>query len=1042
MLAFLLILVLSTVGILLAYRFSPASAVGKRLRDALSPFEELEEELRSLRESLRNEIEQSSNYYIEGVHAARLNGVLLDELKRYGTGMRLQALKDIGVRTVADLQGWGEYRISQVRGVGPKSASAIGQAVATIVAAAKAAPINYPAVPFSGETERQFMQALYRQHWFDTHISEQGSAFSAIVLSHQCTRDAILAKTTLGSWLWKLGANETIRRSVDGGNTIVEALQAQSLRSMKETLSISLIHNRAVCSNRVPVESIIQDVNCNREFYDSHLTRLLGKSSGVTSARPALPQVGPNPSASSEVVHVEFGRVVPGPPPEPVRTGWTNSTSAGKQMQASENLVSVSIGSNFGHKPTDFTVPAAPHSAEPGHLRWLAKGEPIQIQGRRLAQGFVYVGKAIGTEQHFALNPWLSAGSADAASSGATEYYSSYGTLSSEQRGRYLGWLAEGALSSTEPGFGMLYFYGIERRVLDLIRGRVSNPLPGELEQLMQEVRRLGDLFKEKPGSVTYCCLRLSEFVIGSTIDKTSVPELPKSWAKTYELPFIIRFGIGCFVRDGKPIPVEWALRWAYVEPTIYLRTPATRCPEEFETAFAFVYKEKFGGGLLIPANKTKLKLTYQAGWPMHMEPEIKYDFPGIPDIAALTVPVQSLKALVEESTAMIDGYSRYLGRNTTRTGTLEAVLNLDPRFWPSSMRERWQAFRTSFVDPIQPVTMGALLRELGYVGDPAVAKIVEIAANLSRALVGFEPDIVFGARRPKPSEIIVLFPLSTESSSDRAAAEYRKASLIVSLSACVALADGLASEAESTAVKEMIASWQHLHFDLRNRLRAQYRLQVGQGITFASLKSRFASLTSDGRMQMAQSLSSLATVDGSIAAAEVRLLEQVYRALELEPQLLYSHLNCTTPETRESVPQLLSDFSATPAYGVDAARLAALRRETDQVTALLAEVFVEEEPLNVTLSQTTNPPPATELCPELKMLPGLDVKHQRFLAELLRKPSWSRSELESTAARMRIMLDGALERINEAAFDLAGEPVTEGDDPVYVQQNILENAR
>jgi hypothetical protein len=47
---------------------------------------------------------------------------------------------------------------------------------------------------------------------------------------------------------------------------------------------------------------------------------------------------------------------------------------------------------------------------------------------------------------------------------------------------------------------------------------------------------------------------------------------------------------------------------------------------------------------------------------------------------------------------------------------------------------------------------------------------------------------------------------------------------------------------------------------------------------------------------------------------------------------------------------------------------------------------------------------------------------------------------LEETASKMQIMLDGALERINEASFDLLGEPITEGDDPICVQQNILEN--
>ncbi len=94
---------------------------------------------------------------------------------------------------------------------------------------------------------------------------------------------------------------------------------------------------------------------------------------------------------------------------------------------------------------------------------------------------------------------------------------------------------------------------------------------------------------------------------------------------------------------------------------------------------------------------------------------------------------------------------------------------------------------------------------------------------------------------------------------------------------------------------------------------------------------------------------------------------------------------------------------------------------------------------------ETTAPAPAT--VPPVSgpteirehLLPGLDPALNRFVAEIVQKPSWSRGELEVTAARFQIMLDGALERINEAAFDFLGEPLTEGDDPVYVQQIILE---
>lgn len=208
-----------------------------------------------------------------------------------------------------------------------------------------------------------------------------------------------------------------------------------------------------------------------------------------------------------------------------------------------------------------------------------------------------------------------------------------------------------------------------------------------------------------------------------------------------------------------------------------------------------------------------------------------------------------------------------------------------------------------------------------------------------------------------------------------------------------------------------------------------------------ASFKSRFSSLAPEGRMQLAMALSSLATVDGNIAAAEVKLLEQVYRALELEPQLLYSHLNGGSQRVRPSESSVLSTSVGTHGYTVNAARLTALRQETEQVSALLAGVFVEEETPDAAQIQAPNPISSLEAPPQGELLPGLDSKHNQFLAELLQKPSWTRSELEATATKMQIMLDGALEQINEAAFDLIGESLTEGDDPVYVQQNILENA-
>ena len=1038
----LLFVLLFVAGTVLAYRFSPASKLKRRMWEALSPFEELDTELKDLRQNLLAEIELSSNQYVQGIQGERLKAISLDELKKHATGMRLQALKDVGICSVADLQGWNEYRVSQVRGVGPKSASAIVQAVDKITLATKSIPIDHPVPPFSSDAGRRTVQSLYRQRWFDTHIAEHVDKFAKNLATHQSTRDEVIAKTSFSRWLWKFGSNETIHHNIDKANALIGALEEESSRSLRDKLSMSLNDCRTICANRVPAESIIQDFSENLEFYDSWLTRQIGRSAGNIATKPTQKQEAATASAAPDLAHVEFGRMVPGPPPLPLAESREGQASSRAQMQGPERLISVSVGSKAWEQPTEFTLPVAPRAVKSKELRWLGRGEPIQVQGRTLPCGFVYVGKGTNFEQYYALDPLLSATVGMAIPPDVIGYYFNYATLNPEQRASYLDWLAAGASSLTEPGLGMLYFYGLERRVLDLIQGNVSNPPEQELEQLVDEIHRLRLLFQEKPGSVTHCCLRLADFAAARALGGVTVPDLPRAWERTFELPFIMRYGLGCFMRDGKPIPMEWALRWAYVEPTIYLRTPATRCPQEFEAAFASVYKEKFGDGLVVPANKTKLKLAYQPGWPMHLEPEIKYEFSGIPDVAALSSPQQTLKEIIEQSTTAIDGYSRYLGRNTAKAGTLEAFLNLPLRFWPSTECERWQAFLTSIVAPIEPVTLEALLRELGYVGDPPSAKITEIVTNLNHALVGFEPDVLSGARRPKPAEMIVLFPLTSESTSDRTTDEYKKASLTVSLSACVALADGHASPEEAAAVEAMIGSWKHLHVDQCTRLRAQYQLQVRQGTSLASFKSRFANLTLEGRMQLALALSSLATVDGNIAPSEVKLLEQVYRALGLDPQLLYSHLYGSGHYAHGVESLEPSQSSQNHAYTLDASRLAAIRQETEQVSALLAGVFVEEEKPNEAPTQVTGPISYSVLHPQDELLPGLDAKHQRFLAEILQRPSWTRSELVGTAAKMQIMLDGALERINEAAFDLVGEPITEGDDPVYVQQNILEDAK
>src|ERR1035441_6286566 len=107
----------------------------------------------------------------------------------------------------------------------------------------------------------------------------------------------------------KFGSNETIHHNVDKANALIEALDEESSRSLRDKLSMSLNECRTVCANRVPDESIIRDFNENREFYDSCLTRQIERSACDIATNPTPKQVAVTAPVPPNLAHVEFGRM-------------------------------------------------------------------------------------------------------------------------------------------------------------------------------------------------------------------------------------------------------------------------------------------------------------------------------------------------------------------------------------------------------------------------------------------------------------------------------------------------------------------------------------------------------------------------------------------------------------------------------------------------------------------------------------------------------------------------------------------------------------
>lgn len=243
-------------------------------------------------------------------------------------------------------------------------------------------------------------------------------------------------------------------------------------------------------------------------------------------------------------------------------------------------------------------------------------------------------------------------------------------------------------------------------------------------------------------------------------------------------------------------------------------------------------------------------------------------------------------------------------------------------------------------------------------------------------------------------------------------------------------------------SLTKQINAWAHLSDTQRKRLKAHLRLGIDQPATLASLKKKLEPLAEDARRSICRLLAHLTQTDGVVSPAEVKFLERTYKALALDTKLVYSDLHASpapnvvpTTSTTQATP-VVTAIGGTAGFALDPARIAQLEKETAEVSELLAKVFVDEE--------AQEPAQIMEVAPEEEPaaapgILGLDADHSAFVRILVSRTSWLRGELADAAADMELMLDGALEHINEAVLDALDAPLTEGDDPIEINKEVLE---
>lgn len=677
---------------------------------------------------------------------------------------------------------------------------------------------------------------------------------------------------------------------------------------------------------------------------------------------------------------------------------------------------------------------------------WVPPGRETSVAGYSIRGGMIYVGRGLSSITGLRVEPALidpslpvKRSSPDRSGASMT-YWPSYSSITPECRAAYLDWLATGRRDpSAYIGYVFLYFYGLERRALaDAAR---SGGAKGDLPAITAEVEQLLQIYGSNGSFRGYTTQLLDVLTMLAERGDELQPPMERSG---YELPVSLRVGIGRLVASGKPLSADWALSWFLTHPETGARTrmPMRRCPQEFSELFRTRYVGEYGDGLMLKPNRSKLKMTITpASASFGGQVDLSMD---LPDVAALPAPFSKLRQIGESCAADLDAFSRWVGRNSDAPKTIAAVALLPPELATThdspEARGLWDwVQKTVGSRELAVVNTDDLLQHCASFGHGKLAKseAVLLAQLLEKGGYGIEPDIRFGGAPLAPGGTAVVFKL-VPGARAIASPQYAAATVLLHLAVAISAADGSISPSEEQHLEEHLQRALALGDAERLRLSAHLAWLVKSPPSLTGLRKRLEPLDQRQRSAIADFIIGVAGADGQISPDEIRTLGKVYPMLGLAADDVYSHVHAmaagaaTVIEGSEPVtviPAQPSTGFAVPsrpipaqAVQLDMTTVNAKLAESAKISAILDDIFTDDEPVSL-------PPPITPQAPTGKVSSAYGV----LLSRLVERSEWSRAEFEAIAAECRLLPDGAIDTINEAAFDHTGGPVLEGDDPIQV---------
>lgn len=701
----------------------------------------------------------------------------------------------------------------------------------------------------------------------------------------------------------------------------------------------------------------------------------------------------------------------------------------------------------------------------PAEVAFFGPSTPLYLDRGTIFGALVY---ATSSPQHGSFDASLIDGSLPIAPPhvGKVEdlpYWPTYRDASPGQRSCYLDWLVGGRCDpGIELGYVFIYFYGLERRIL----------LDNEDHQAVaEEVLRLRGIYRHSRSFQRYSS-SLLWMILALTAKRSplSTEVVEKVFATTERWDEERLGSCLAYLHDSQ---AKLNPEWAYLVAKQDRRVQSSVIVRRHENLFADLFRKKFAQrfpeGMELQASKRATPLTYRPASGTLLESSggrITNRFVEIPNVLGIE---SQFKPLVELWNECVDEMRAYDKAHRVQ-GELSAAAY---EALPAELRQgehpdyaKWfdlwrQTVNTDGV-PVVSLPQLAALKGIAERRTLLKSQCLELLQTADSIGIGLEPDSRLMGRNYRWDDVVTMFLLDGEESSDPAA--YQAAASMLQLGLTVAAADGQVDPDEVVRITQHLEDQFELTREQSRRLEASRLLlqhtRPDAAKLFSQLKKR---LSTSQRVLVGEYLIGIAAADQIITPEENHCLQRIFAGLEIPSDRLRQLMQPVVTAIPVGATPAGSYGAAEASFYLDQQAISRIMRDTDEVASILRTAMAEADeenadddviatasntaarvPVAATIATATAnnaPSSAAEPIRQTRLDPSNEPppRFHAFYHSLILKAEWSEAEAKEMARKHGVMLGGAVEALNEWSQDRWNDWLIEEGDPLRVRLDLLE---